>query len=68
MCLDEVGVTSLPPTPSNSTFAGMSRNYRREESKIKWKKKTEGTSPDSPVVKTLSFQSRGYRFDPWWGN
>lgn len=42
MCLDEVEVARLSsPSPhtSNSTCAGMSRNYRREKSKIKKKKK-----------------------------
>ena len=24
--------------------------------------------PSSPEMKTPSFQSRGHRFDPWWGN
>ena len=32
------------------------------------KKGGEGEFPGSPVVKTLSSQCRGHRFDPRWGN
>ena len=32
------------------------------------KKKGGWDFPGNPMVKTLSFQCRGCRFDPWWGN
>ena len=31
-------------------------------------KTTRRDFPGGPVVKTLSFQCRGHRFDPWSGN
>ena len=32
------------------------------------KKLSLGTSPGSPVIKTLSFECKGRMFHPWWGN
>ena len=31
------------------------------------KNQTDLDFPGNPVVKTPRFQSRGHRFDPWWG-
>ena len=35
---------------------------------IKKQRLQEGDFPGGPVVKTLGFQCKGRRFDPWSGN